>query len=116
MSLGNFIKSKALLNNMSLRDLANKMGISVSLLSFICAGKRNLTKDNRDKLIYFLELDEIEIKELDRMSTCKNGMYTFDFVVDEKDIIMVSMFTVLKDKYSKLSKKKMKDIINILED
>lgn len=115
MSLGNFIKGKALLNNMSLRDLADRMGISVSLLSFICAGKRNLTKDNRDKLIYFLELDEIEIKELDRMSACKNGMYTFDFVVDEEDVVMVSMFTVLKDKYSKLSKKKMREIINLLE-
>lgn len=116
MKLGDFIKNKARINSMSLSQLADKMNISLSLLSRICRGERKLTNDNMIKLIEVFDLDNAEIKYLQILQHCKGDVFVFEFIADEDNIPMMSMLTMLKYKYPQMSKDKINSIIKILEE
>jgi uncharacterized protein (TIGR02147 family) len=60
-------------NNMSLRRLASKLDVSVSLLSSIVQGRRNLTRAHIENWKRHLDWDESEVSFLEKMIHFQDG-------------------------------------------
>ena len=119
MTFYDFFKLRQNEVNVGLVDIAKAVGTSTVYVYYMLSKKKNCNEKNREIISLVLQLTESEKEIFYNYLDDKNGLdkdYTFiSFALDSENEKFVSLFTELKNKYSKLDSKDIDKIYKILE-